>query len=357
MFSKKVVTAIAVVFSMLVSGGCAVRDKIAERAMETLIEKNMGRNIVNELPDGLHVLLCGSGSPMPDLTRAGPCTAVIAGKRAFIFDTGAGSVRKLSRMRFPVGATEAIYLTHLHSDHFDGLGETMLNRWIAGSRKEPTPIYGPVGTTKVANGFNDAYRIDSGYRHAHHGDEVADLRGYGLAPKELDFNGDSKVVLDEGDLRITVFRVNHKPIDPAFGYRVDYKGRSVTISGDTTYHKNLVKVAKGSDLLLHEALNMEMVQTMEKAAEKRGMSSVEKIFFDIQDYHTSPVDAARAARESGSRALVLTHIVPILPSRILHGLFTKGMDDEYDGPITVGTDGLLFSLPAGSDEIEKSSLL
>ncbi|MEM6705651.1 MAG: MBL fold metallo-hydrolase [Acidobacteriota bacterium] len=357
---KPLRTGVLVLFAVLAAVsaiGFALRDAIAERVLLGVVERNIGTDVRAELPDGLHVFLCGTGSPMPDITRAGPCTAVLAGDRAFVFDSGAGSVRKLALMRFPVGSTEALYLTHLHSDHIDGLGETMLQIWIGGSLRRNTPIYGPIGTSRVAEGFNDAYQIDAGYRLAHHGPEIADLGGFGLDPRELVLEGDSEVVFERGEVRITAFRVHHDPVEPAFGYRIDYKDRSVVISGDTTYDENLVDVAAGCDLLVHEALNMELIEAMEELARERGATSIEKILFDIRDYHTSPVDAARAAEASKAKALVLTHIVPPLPTPLLNGRFTRGMDAEYTGAITVGVDGLLLSLPAGSEEIVKEQLL
>ena len=205
---------------------------------------------------------------------------------------------------------------------------------------------------QVVEGFNLAYQIDSVYRFDHHGDDIADLAGFGGQAHQIELEGDSAVLIEEGDLRITVFVVHHHPVDPAFGFRIDYRGRSVTISGDTVYHPGLVTAAEGTDLLLHDALNAEMAEILRRVNEQAGLARLSQILRDIQDYHATPVDAARAARDAHVRSLVLTHIAPALPSRVLHPLFLKGTADVYDGPITIARDGMQFSLAAGTDTIE-----
>ena len=323
--------------------------QIGEAVFRRAIAGNVGSDPSASLPDGLHVYVCGSGSPLPDPARAGPCLGVLAGDRAFLFDVGGGSIRRLTRMGFPTGRTEKLYLSHLHSDHFDGLGELMVGAWVGGSRSTPLPVAGPPGVAEITDGFNAAYRIDSTYRMAHHGPAVANPAGYGLAPEVIDLPagpGARAVLLDEGDLQITAFLVNHSPVEPAYGFRIDYKGRSAVISGDTVYSDNLVRVAEGADILFHEALNPEMVAAMSQAAGEAGAAPLSKVFADILDYHASPVDAARAAEAAGVERLVIYHIVPPLPSKLLYPVFLKGTGAAYAGRIDVGEDGTLYSLPA-----------
>lgn len=323
--------------------------QIGEAVFRRAIAENVGQDPSASLPDGLHLYLCGSGSPLPDPARAGPCLGVLAGDRAFLFDVGGGSIRRLTRMGFPTGRTEKLYLSHLHSDHFDGLGELMVGAWVGGSRSTPLPVAGPPGVAEITDGFNAAYRIDSTYRMAHHGPAVANPAGYGLAPEVIDLPagpGARAVLLDEGDLQITAFLVNHSPVEPAYGFRIDYKGRSAVISGDTVYSDNLVRVAEGADILFHEALNPEMVAAMSQAAGEAGAAPLSKVFADILDYHASPVDAAHAAEAAGVERLVIYHIVPPLPSRLLYPVFLKGTGAAYAGRIDVGEDGTLYSLPA-----------
>lgn len=341
--------ALGVVLLALLAARQVFAVQIGEAVFRRAIAENVGQDPSASLPDGLHLYLCGSGSPLPDPARAGPCIGVLAGDRAFLFDVGGGSIRRLTRMGFPTGRTEKLYLSHLHSDHFDGLGELMVGAWVGGSRSTPLPVAGPPGVAEITDGFNAAYRIDSTYRMAHHGPAVANPAGYGLAPEVIDLPagpGARAVLLDEGGLQITAFLVNHSPVEPAYGFRIDYKGRSAVISGDTVYSDNLVRVAEGADILFHEALNPEMVAAMSQAAGEAGAAPLSKVFADILDYHASPVDAARAAEAAGVERLVIYHIVPPLPSKLLYPVFLKGTGAAYAGRIDVGEDGTLYSLPA-----------
>lgn len=340
--------ALVIVLAALLAARQVFAVQIGEAAFRRAIAENVGQDPSASLPDGLHLYLCGSGSPLPDPARAGPCIGVLAGDRAFLFDVGGGSIRRLTRMGFPTGRTEKLYLSHLHSDHFDGLGELMVGAWVGGSRSTPLPVAGPPGVAEITDGFNAAYRIDSTYRMAHHGPLVANPAGYGLAPEVIDLPagpGARALLLDEGDLQITAFLVNHSPVEPAYGFRIDYKGRSAVISGDTVYSDNLVRVAEGADILFHEALNPEMVAAMSQAAGEAGAAPLSKVFADILDYHASPVDAARAAEAAGVERLVIYHIVPPLPSKLLYPVFLKGTGAAYAGRIDVGEDGTLYSLP------------
>jgi len=336
------------------------KKQIATAIFERAVDRNAGVDRSASLPDGLHVYMCGTGSPMPDATRAGPCMGILAGDRAFVFDVGSGGVRNLGSMGFPMARLDSVYLTHLHSDHLDGLGELLLMSWINGNRSEPTPVRGPRGTAEVVSGFNTAYRIDSTYRVAHHGPEIANPNGYGGIADEITLPagpGGMQVVLEEGDLTITAIRVNHAPIEPAFGYRIDYKDRSISISGDTVYDAGFVAASRGVDIMLHEALNRDMVQTIGGVLGERGITNGEVIFHDILDYHTDPEEAAEAAQEADATELVYYHIVPQLPVKLMELVFLGESKSIFDGKITVGADGMLFSLPAGSDKIERADLL
>lgn len=328
-----------------------VLPKIAERGFERAVLQNIGVDRMANLEEGLHVYMCGAGSPLFDAKRSGPCIAVRAGQQSFIFDAGTKGSQNLGPMGFAVDDAKGIFLTHLHSDHIDGLGQMLLASWINSGRTEPTKVYGPVGTSQIVEGFNMAYQIDSTYRVAHHGVAVANPDSFGATAHEIKLTNGSKVVYDEGGVKITATMVSHKPVHPAFGYRVDYKDRSIFISGDTSYDVRIADYAKDVDVLFHEALNMEMVQTMERTAKSNDAKGLEKILFDIQDYHTSPVDAAKTAKQANADALVLYHIVPMLPNDLLVPLFVKGMDAEYDGKITVAQDGTIVRMPVDSNAI------
>jgi len=309
--------------------------------------------------DGLYAGLAGTGAPFPDINRVGPCIVVAAGKHLYVVDCGDGATRNISLMGFQVGKIDAILLTHFHSDHIAGLGEVMLQRWASGSNASPVNVIGPEGVEEVVKGFNDAYRLDAKYRVAHHGAATVPPSGAGglAKPFVLPAGEDaSTVVVDEDGVRITAFKVNHAPVYPAVGYRVDYRGRSLIISGDTEPCDSLIKQSMGVDVLLHEALQDSMVKLINEQSVLAPSPSTAKITADITSYHASPEDAAKIASEAGVKHLVLYHILPPLPP-LLTGMFLGDSAKYYSGPITVGCDGMIISLPANSDKISIKQVL
>jgi ribonuclease Z len=262
-------------------------------------------------------------------------------------------------MRVPLDNIQAVLLTHLHSDHIGGLGELMLKAWTGGARTEPLKIIGPDGVDRVVQGFNQAYSMDAGFRYAHHGPAVANLEGAGGSPeaiKKIDEH-EGTIVFQTGDLKVTAFPVDHRPVEPAFGYRFDYKGRSMVISGDTLPCESLRRQAEGVDLLLHDAMQPEMLRIISQAG-VTGNKVLAQVATDILTYHAFPEEAARIARDANVRHLVLFHIIPPTPVAFFNAAFLGDSGKYFDGPITVGVDGMLFSMPPNSTKIlKKWSLL
>ncbi len=356
-------TRIVVAIAVVVAGLGLVRVfqvQIGTALLKRVATQRVGRDATAGLPDGLHVVLCGTGSPLPDPTRAGPCTIVIAGQRIFEVDAGEGSSRSLATIGIPAGRIEGLFLTHFHSDHIDGLGPIMLMRWSGASATSPLPIHGPAGVDQVVAGFNAAYRLDTGYRVAHHGPRILPPQGAGgtALPFALPAkgSGDTAVALDDGGVKITAIRVNHGPIDPAVGYRFDYKGRSVVVSGDTIPSPSLIAAAKGADLLVHEALQPRLVGILTEALAKKGLANTAQITRDILNYHTTPEQAANVAKQAGVRELVLNHLVPPLPMRFVYPAFLGDAPSHFGGKLIVGEDGMMFSMPAGGTAIDEKRL-
>lgn len=335
----------------------AFQPQIGTMLLARVAGERAGRDATKGLPDGLHVILCGSGSPLPDPTRAGPCTMVIAGTHIYVVDAGEGGARNLTLMGLPTGRIERLFLTHFHSDHIDGLGPMLLLRWSGKPNMAPLPVAGPQGVERVVAGFSEAYAQDNGYRTAHHGAALMPPNGAGAIAMPFTMDGAPVVVLDVGGVRITAFPVNHEPVSPAVGYRFDYKGRSVVISGDTAPSPSVVANAKGTDLLVHEALQPNLVARLTDALAAKGVNNTAQITRDILNYHTSPEAAADAAKAAGVKQLLLNHIVPPMPFKFAYPAFLGNAPQHFGGPITVGEDGMIFTLPTGSSDITKGKLL
>ena len=345
---------IAIVIVLLLALAVSQKERILTTVMQKGIESRMGSDLKSELDDGLHLALCGAGGPMPAPSASGPCVVVIAGERMFVVDAGTDGVRNIGRMGLQAGQIEAVFLTHFHSDHMDGLGEMATLRWVSAANKTPLPVYGPTGVAQVVQGFNTAYAFDKLYRHEHHGDTVAPLSGAGMAAQEFATPelGVLKTLINESDLVIEALAVGHAPVEPAVGYRFKYKDRSLLITGDTIAMDNVRQFAKGIDLLVHEALSDNLVMQMNAAAKKVGNNVLEKVTIDILDYHASPIQAAEVARDAEVGHLLYYHIVPPLVFPGQASLYLNGAEDVFPD-YTIGKDGLMFSMPAGSDELNK----
>lgn len=334
------------------------RAELATALFERAVLRAMSADVIAGLPEGLHLFVCGAGAPLPDPERSGPCLAVIAGEKLFVVDAGSGGARNLQAAGIPPGRIEALFLTHFHSDHIDGLGEMAMLHWTGSGGETPMPVYGPPGVERVVDGFNRAYEQDFGYRVAHHGSEVVPPSGAGARARvfPMPAAGRSRVVFDGDGVVITAFRVSHHPVEPAVGYRFDFGGRSLLISGDTRREETLLAAAAGVDLLAHEALAPHLVAVLERAARATGQERLAKIMFDIPDYHSTPVEAAQLAAAAGVRALLLYHVVPQLPLPGLEAAFLRGVASAYAGPVTLARDGTLISLPQATDRVEVGAL-
>ena len=330
--------------------------QIGASLFENAVEQRSGRDSTAALEDGLHIGLCGTGSPLPNPDRAGPCNVVIAGEQIFVVDIGEGGARNLNLMGIPLGQLDGLLLTHFHSDHIDGMGPLMLFHWTQGTATAPLPVYGPQGVGTVVDGFNQAYLLDHGYRIAHHGETIVPAAGGGAAAMPFSIGSGPVVVLEKDDLKITAFPVDHTPVSPAIGYRFDYKGRSIVISGDTAKSASLELASKGAELLVHEALAPNLVDNMTTALNEAGQTNTAQITRDILDYHASPEEAAESAQIAGVKQLVLSHLVPPIPNAFFYPAFLGDAGEKFDGKITVGEDGMFFSLAAGGTEISERRL-
>jgi len=316
-----------------------------EKILEMAAKNQMNETRSDMLTDGnLHVVLVGSGGPFPNTERVSVSTAMIADGEFILVDTGPGTARNTMLQNLPIGDLSAVFLTHFHSDHIGDLGEVNMFSWIQGNRKKRLEVFGPEGVEKVVKGYALAYELDSHYRTAHHGEEVAPTEGAKPVGKIVTIQDPDQVQLffDRNGLKAYAFQVNHFPAKPAVGYRFEYKGNVVVITGDTKKTKTLARHAGKADLFICDALDAKQINLVSKVASENNQPLMAKIMTDIPDYHLTPVQAAEIAEEAAVKKLVFYHIVPPLTNFILKRLYLEGVSDVYDGDVEIGEDGMTF---------------
>ena len=277
----------------------------------------------------LSVTLLGTGSPEPAMDRFGSATLVEAGGQQFLFDAGRGVSQRLWDMNVRLGSLTNVFLTHLHSDHTVGLPDVWLTGWLQfpfGRRASALRVWGPPGTVDFVNGLRTAYAADVRARTPNGiPDSVAAIVGRDIV---------EGVLYDQGGVRVTGFTVDHgSPPIPSFGYRVDFGGRSVVISGDTRPSDNLIRFARGADLLVHEVMAASP-QAAATPAISRILSS-----------HTSPEEAGRIFADVKPKLAVFTHVgLVAMPERrpsLLETLLPRTRN-TYGGRVVIGEDLMTF---------------
>ena len=326
----------------------SVQDKVMISVLEGLIPSS---NLPEE--DSLSAVICGSRSPIPSPGRAQTCVMVRAGENIYIVDIGDGSASNLRNWGIPFNKIKSVLLTHLHSDHISDLADLHLASWIMQRRKAKLDVYGPQGVGLVTKGFETAYEPDYFFRNTHHGDQIAPLDVAGLNPHTVDLN--QPKIIDEDGLIVTAFEVVHDPVKPALGYRFDYKGRSLVISGDTSYSKNLIENSRDVDVLIHEAQANHMINLMRDFNLQMGANLNAKLMEDITTYHTTLVEAAEIANLANVKHLIFYHLTPAPRNRITENIFLRGVDEVRE-EWTLSSDGTMVVLPVESDEVIFSEL-
>jgi ribonuclease Z len=289
----------------------------------------------------LELVLLGTSSPIHTPHRFGPSQVITDGETRILVDTGWGSTVRLYQAQMPPQTIDAIFITHLHSDHTTDLADFLVMRWVGGIRG-PIPIYGPVGTSRMVKGFQEAMAADTKYRLDHHGDK---LWSGGLAADITEFEaGDEPVEIARiGRIVVNAFEVDHFPVKPAYGFRLEKDDRSIAISGDTNPCPGLLNGSKASDILVCDSMNQKMMAVLEQQLRPAGNDVQAALLEDAHTYH-APIEAmAETAQQAGVRHLVISHMLP--PVAHEHeAQFTAGLDQIFSGKITVGRD--LLRIPS-----------
>lgn len=274
----------------------------------------------------LTVTLLGTGCPPAVMNRFGPSTLVEAGDQKFVFDAGRGAMQRLTELKVRWQDVQGVFLTHLHSDHVVGFPDLWLTGWLlVPGRNVPLPVWGPRGTTAMMSHLQQAYEYDVGIRIQNDG---ASSDGVALLVKEIS----EGVVYDKAGVKVTAFEVDHAPVTPAFGYRIDYAGRSVVLSGDTRVSENLIRHAQGVDLLVHEVF---VPATLERAGVPPARAK------RIIDYHTTPEQAGQVFARVKPKLAVYSHIC--MPSATEQDLI-PATRKAYAGRLEVGEDLMVIDV-------------
>lgn len=279
----------------------------------------------------LRITILGTGNPRPSASRGGPAILVEAGPTTILVDAGRGAAERLYGIggRDLLSGLDLILLTHLHSDHVVGLPDLWLTGWIFG-RKAPLHLDGPAGTAALAANLEKAYAFDVETRR----DRDERIPGAGALIDAKDITPEAVVEL--GGVKITAFVVDHGPVKPAYGYRIDYAGKSVVLSGDTRYSENLIAHAKECDVLIHEVVATDVERRL---SQLRDPAVTQRII----DHHTTPEDAGRVFSAVKPRLAVYSHIVPSpTTAKDLEGPTRK----TYSGPLVVGEDLMVITVGA-----------
>lgn len=271
--------------------------------------------------DSTVVVLLGIGTPVPDPRASGPSTAIVIGKRLFIVDAGAGIERRLSAANLSNTDFEAVFFTHLHSDHVLGYPDLIFTSWVFG-RSAPLRVYGPPGIQSMTNHLIAAFAVDIDTRT--NGYEQNTRNGYRVRARDVK----PGVIYDSAGVRVTAFPVLHGTMK-AYGYRFDTPTRSIVISGDTRESDAVARAAAGVDVLVHEVVVVSELRQPPGAFGgdiKRYMTS----------FHTPANKLGEIAARANPKLLLLTHIVPsgVADSLLIAGIRSGG----FKGRIAVGHD-------------------
>lgn len=308
----------------------------ARRAGRVLEQNRQGirdhTSTVNAACD-FRVTLLGTGVPTPRPDRFGPSTLIEAGNQKLLIDAGRGATIRLYEIGVPIGRIDALFLTHFHSDHTIGIPDLWLTGWLQshfGTRSSPFCVIGPSGTQTLMSHLEKAYADDIRIRM-----EDERLPADGVTVAATEFEGDGLVYENNG-VKVVAFEVDHGDvIKPAYGYRIEYGGRAVVMSGDTRRNSNVLRYGTGADLLIHEV------------AIVRPELASERYIRRIMAHHTTAYEAGQIFDQAKPRLAAFTHLVFLasesVPPATLSDLVAEARR-SYSGPLIVGEDLMSFEI-------------
>lgn len=280
------------------------------------------------------VTLLGTGCPSVSTCRYGAATLVQCGGKNLLIDVGSGVTQRLVGAGLTGADIDALLITHMHSDHLVDLYQFIVSSWHQ-SRDVPQKIYGPVGIKAFVKETMALWQSERELRIKF--EQRTSVEAFNIEVVEFD---DEAELFPGTDCMVRPIRVEHEPIEPAYGFVFEFAGKKLVLSGDTRYCENLIKVAQNADLLVHEVF---VHGTMEVSG-TRTRDGLEA----VKTYHTLSNQVGKVATTANAKALALTHIVP--PSADRAALIADARQD-FNGPVVVGEDLMCFDLLAGTAQI------
>ena len=283
--------------------------------------------------DTIKVTLLGTGTPQLNPRRNGYSTLIEAGGQVIIFDAGRNAMFQAKQAGANLRKINNVFLTHYHSDHVNGLPDIWMMGYLGFAlRKQSLKIWGPAGVKQLTDGLTMAYGADVKIRIEQFGGNRKP--GMTLVPMVVK----PGVVNNVNGIKITAFEVNHIEARPAVGYRIEYKGRTVVLSGDTIYSNNVIKNAMGVDLLIHQ-IGYAPPNAMKK----------NKLVKKIIGHHTQPHQLAQVLNATQPKLTVLSHIVvfkmkgaDLSPQG--EEAMMRALRKDYQGPVVLGQDLMAFEV-------------
>ena len=285
---------------------------------------------IPEMQEGMKLVLLGTGMPMPSIHRSQPAQAILAGRKVFLIDCGAGVVTRLVQAGIAPERIEDVFITHHHSDHTSGFENLLISSWNSG-RNKPLNVYGPGNTKKIIEKVMEHLSWDIHLR-------ITQAKNSPEGAKVNYVEMEEGLIYEKEGAKVTVFPVDHGIAKPAVGYRFEYKDQVIVLSGDTLPCENMVRYSEKADILVHEAYSKGWLdQGLKRFPEKK--ANVEGIMV----YHSSTLEAAEIAKRAKAKHLVFNHLIPgPAPVWYFEKDWAKGVSDIYKGRVTVGRDLMVF---------------
>jgi len=274
------------------------------------------------------IILATGGGPRPRKTRGSTAHAIIVDNVLYVVDCGNGVARQLAQAGVALPTLRHVFITHHHSDHNADYGNLMLLAWTTGLRGR-VDTWGPPPLEKMTRLFFELNAVDIDTRIADEGrPPLVPL----VHPHEITQPG---LVMQDERVKVTAALVEHPPLTPAFGFRFDCPDRSIVFSGDTNKSDNLIRLARGADVLVHEALYVPAVDRL--VARVPQAATLKK---HLIDSHTSAEDVGRVAAAAGVKTLVISHLVPADDPLVTDQMWIDAARPHFTGEIVVAHDGL-----------------